>query len=341
MDALAFLLGLPDWRAALAVGHKYQFLTETEAQAKRQRAKPRRKPTYADVEIYEELLEERAEWLLARGLSPETIRVNRLGHNGAAFVIPVFDEQMNVVTLRYRNDEEICGKVDVEYDDDFTITKTRKIPKYRGWSGANEACLYPAWKWAADRRDYVVLVEGELDALRLWQENIPALTSTNGAGQQGLVLVLLARFFEQQASHARRRPRLHRVVICGDRDGPGILTARKLFLQAREEYNEVIWIQWPASLGKDISEVLAKGLSFDEIYEQYGFNYEIEGAAQGNLESDHDRRAGYGADAGAGCGRGVEATSSDEGAPGQSVPAPPRGESTEHVHLCEHLPTAA
>ncbi|GHO45148.1 toprim domain-containing protein [Ktedonospora formicarum] len=291
MDALAFLLKLPSWKEALAVAPKYKFLTETERQAAKQKEKPRRAPTMRDVEIYEGILSDicadRIEWFHSRGLSDETIRTARLGHNGAAFVIPVFDAKLNVVTLRYRNDEEICGRYEDEWEGD-ELVKAKKIPKYRGWTGCNEATLYPAWKFERDRSDYVVLVEGELDALLLWQHGVPAVTATNGAKKQGLVLDLLSAFFQRIGHLARRRPSLRRVVICGDRDEPGIVAARKLFERAKQEYAEVVWLQWPAELGKDISEVMQKGYTFEQIYEQYGFDEESTPSESSTGSAGHD-----------------------------------------------------
>lgn len=284
MEALAWLLGLPDWKAALSVASQYTFLEKTKRQNK---PKTRRAPTMAEVSIYESLLEDRIEWFHQRGLSTEMIHQARLGHNGAAFVIPVFDGRGKLVTLRYRNDEEISGKEEVEYDENLDLVKTRRIPKYRGWTGANDACLYPAWKFEADRSDYVVLVEGEFDALLLWQRGIPAITATNGAGQQGLVLDLVQEYYDRIKAHPRRRPALRRVVICGDRDEPGTAACRKLFLRAKEEYDEVVWIQWPRELGKDVTEVLGKGYSFDYLLEHYGKTEEDRPSEDRDRRTEH------------------------------------------------------
>ncbi len=338
MDALAFLLGLKDWKEALAVAPKYRFLSKTEMQTAKQKQKPVRKPTIQDITIYEKILadvcSDRREWLHSRLLSDETIRTARLGHNGAAFVIPIFDGRLQPVALRYRNDEEICGTYSEEYDDDGEVAKAKKIPKYRGWTGCNDATLYPAWKFEGDRSDYVVLVEGELDSLLLWQHGIPALTATNGAGQQNLVLDLLQRFFESIAMDTRRRPTLRRVVICGDRDEPGIAAARKLFERAKYEYEEVIWMQWPAALGKDISEIIQRGLSFDEIYERYGFDYEKteESGVTGNTTG----RAGHDAHSSDPASTGPTRAGGD----GQSLPTPYRKRERAAACVREYLPRA-
>ena len=320
MEALAYLLKLPSWKEALEVAPNYRFLTETEQQTARQRMKVARKPTWADVGVYERILgsicSDRVAWLHSRGLSDQTIRTARLGHNGAAFVIPVFDSSLEVVTLRYRNDEEICGKYDEEFDEEFNLVRARKIPKYRGYTGWNDACLYPAWKFEADRRDYVVLVEGEMDALLLWQNGIPALTCTNGASQQGQILALIRQHFDRISRQARRRPALKRIVICGDRDEPGIKAARGLFEQAKQEYEEVIWCQWPIEWGKDITDACKSGHTFEEIYEQYGFDYEA--TEESSTPADPARPSRHDADP----GNPTEAATGGAGPGGLRVLAP-------------------
>jgi hypothetical protein len=275
MDALAWLLKLPSWREALEVAEKYRFLPSE----KRKTETHGRPPTSAEVTIYERILQgvcaDRLDWFYRRGLTYQTVWTARLGHTGAAFVIPVFDGDFNLVTLRYRNDEEICGKYAEVRDAEGELIERKKIPKYRGWPGHNQAMLYPLWKFENDWRDYAVVVEGELDALRLWQENIPAITVTNGAGQQGLILEVLREFFahlyrsHDRATAYRRRPRLRKLVICGDRDGPGIEAARKTVELARKEYEEVTWLQWPVELGKDVTDALQNGYTFERLTEEY------------------------------------------------------------------------
>jgi hypothetical protein len=252
MEALAWLLGLPSWQDALSVAEQYYA---------REVVRPERKvrpPTLAEVSIYERMLGDRIEWLLERGLSREAIKSAGIGHNGAAFTIPIFNSNWDLVSLRYRRDD----KYGTEYSDG------RKLPKYRGWYGKNEAFLYPSPKFSRDRRDYVVIVEGELDAVLLWDKGIPAITITNGAGRQGLVLSILSSFFNSIERDPYRRPPIRQLIICGDRDPPGIAASQKLFEEA--DYPEVLWLQWPPEWGKDVTEVLSKGYDFNAIKEQYG-----------------------------------------------------------------------
>jgi L-rhamnose mutarotase len=278
MEALAWLLGLPSWREAIQVAEKYMRLSSTEQQAAKMRSSCR-PPSMGEVRVWQELLHDpdvcgdRREWLYRRGINDQSIVSSYLGHNGAAFTIPVFDQHMNLVTVRFRYDDEIGGHDEV-YDQDGEVIERRKVSKYSGWKGGNNTILYPAWRFARNRDDYAVVVEGELDAVRLWQEGIPAVTMTNGAGQQHQILETLDEFF-QGLSDKFRRPPLRKLVVCLDRDKPGRDAARKLFQAARERYEEVVWVQWHPAGGKDITVFLARtGLKFVDMLDRFGFQHE-------------------------------------------------------------------
>jgi DNA primase len=172
-EALALLLGCSEAEAR-AQASKY---TNEALDAYRERAaqEARTDPMpFALAQIYNNMLmgpdaprAHRQDWLLARGLTPETWERFHLGHNGCQFVIPIFDAGMNLVSLRLRRDDE--------YLDDTH-------PKYMGVKGRNGLYLYGEWLVTPEHK-YLVLTEGELDAVRLWQEGIPAVSATNGAGQ--------------------------------------------------------------------------------------------------------------------------------------------------------------
>lgn len=115
------------------------------------------------------------------------------------------------------------------------------------------------------------MVEGELDALLLWQKGIPAITVTNGANKQGAVLEILKEFFQSISRDPYRRPPIRQLIICGDRDPPGIAASQKLFEEA--DYPEVIWMQWPLEWGKDVTDLPQKGYDFNDIKEQYGLDH--------------------------------------------------------------------
>lgn len=175
-------------------------------------------------------------WLYERGLRDDTIIIFKVGHDGQAFTIPVFDADGRLLSFRYRADPA-CNSPD--YTERY---------RYTGMKGRNGLYLYPAPQVAADERDWIVLCEGELDTLRLWQEDIPAVTLTNGAGQMKKLPALLPK-------------RIKRVLIAADQDDAGEVAANET-AQACEVLG-VQWcrLRWPE--GKDITEAYQKGWTCD------------------------------------------------------------------------------
>jgi hypothetical protein len=183
------------------------------------------------VQVYKEVLwgirKDRLQPLLDRGLSSEIILQADLGHTGRRWSIPVYDVSGQLVNIRSRRD----------LDDG---------PKYTGYAGRNGMYLYPA-SWIAGAR-HLAVVEGELDALRLWQEGIPAVSITNGAGNLRRIPSLL-----QDSKPA--------LTIIGDMDAPGRLAARETRQAAIDLGFCVDMFEWPAWRGKDVTEYLANGYS--------------------------------------------------------------------------------
>jgi hypothetical protein len=139
----------------------------------------------------------RLDWLLARGLTEETIGNFLIGHDGNRFTIPVFDGD-DLMAFRYRRDDAYLEE---------------NYPKYCGMSGRNGQYLYPLDLLVSEPNDLVLFVcEGELDAIRMWQEGLHAVTITNGAGQVKKIPQLLRDRFEGA---------FQRLVFCTDQDEPG------------------------------------------------------------------------------------------------------------------------
>lgn len=113
----------------------------------------------------EQLPQRIEEWLLARGISAEVMREYELGWDNGHLSIPVHDESGTILFHKYRRDPDVT-----------------EGPKYRYQKGATSALYglksYNSYSSAAN---YVVICEGELDALRLISAGIPAVTSTGGA----------------------------------------------------------------------------------------------------------------------------------------------------------------
>jgi hypothetical protein len=171
----------------------------------------------------------RLEWLYARGLRLEdAINPNVLGHDGAAFVIPVISWN-EVQSLRFRRDD--LWNDDIETD----------LPKYWGLPGRNTVQIYKPRipDWVPVRSDYVHLCEGELDALRLAQEGFPAWSLTNGC-----------RAFkpEHVKEFAGRK-----VKVVYDQDAEGRRAGQRV---ARLLSTEPVI--WPEVLGKDVTEFLQR-----------------------------------------------------------------------------------
>jgi DNA primase len=182
---------------------------------------------------------ERLEWLHARGLTDETIHVHALGHDGFRFTIPVYDADGNLVTIRLRRDDE------------YGLHR----PKYMGMAGRNGLYLFPEDVLSREENhdfDSLIVCEGELDALRLWQDDLPAVTVTNGAGQIAKLPALVKQAF----------PWVTELQFATDQDEAGCEAARLGMAEARTLGFETGRVVWPLEEGKDVTEFYARGHSY-------------------------------------------------------------------------------
>lgn len=132
----------------------------------------------------------RLPWLYERGLNYDTLALAQIGHDGSRFSIPIYDRKGSLVSIRYRRDD-FYGLLDIH---------EREIDKYVSHPGRdNSMHLYPEWLLACGAepfgQDFIVVTEGELDALLLIQHGIPAITMTNGAGRIKHVPEFLVRAY--------------------------------------------------------------------------------------------------------------------------------------------------
>lgn len=185
---------------------------------------------------------ERREWLYERGLTLDSINRFRLGHDGTRFTIPIYSAQGDLLTFRYRRDD-FYGT----HTFDPRQGKEVAIPKYSGVRGRNGLYLYPAEHLGDHEPEEVVVVEGELDAIRLWQEGIPAVSATNGAGA---VAKLPQKIREEM-------PFIRHLYFACDADEPG-QTAQVAGIQAARDagFTSIRELWWPVEWGKDVTEVL-------------------------------------------------------------------------------------
>jgi 5S rRNA maturation endonuclease (ribonuclease M5) len=259
MEALAFLLGwykvlsngdvVCDWRRAIEVAGKYT-VESLDAYRERAAEEARKDPLPSAIAVaYNTLLcgsrSARMQWFYDRGLQNDSILRFALGHDGTRFTIPFYDGQGRLLTIRFRRDDYFG----------LETWDGRPLPKYSGIAGRNGLYLFGGWLLKPEHVD-VVVCEGELDAVRLWQEGVPAVSPTNGAGNVKHVARLLEAY-----------PWVKRLWIASDMDEPGELAA--LELQDAAEYtarfDSFIRLRWPREQGKDVTEFYQSGHRLEDV----------------------------------------------------------------------------
>ncbi len=237
MDLIDFVMwreGIDDYHQALAVVAEKYVGSVPLPPPKRERVVHAPSPLSADIaEYYHCRLGKRREWFRQRGLLDETIDREKLGYERQAFTIPVWSADGKLLTIRYRRDDEALGE----------NAETRS--KYWGIQGRNGPLLYnaSALDMVSDA-GFVVICEGELDALRLVQEGIPAISSTGGA----------ATFDSDMARQVKlAEPPVVYVAYDQDLAGRlnGVRVARLFGLRGRV-------VRWDESLGKDVTDFMRR-----------------------------------------------------------------------------------
>lgn len=258
MDSLAFLLygnmSEDSVRRAFEVAPKYT-ASALDGYRTRVAEEARREPLPSVLaQIYNNMLTGgnsrawRRSWLHQRGLTDQTINGFELGHDGTRFTIPYFARDHKLLTIRYRRDDH--------YGTEYTDGKP--IPKYIGTKGRNGLYLYPEFKldvWRGGTWPELVVVEGEFDAIRLWQERIPSVTIPNGAGNLKRIPQMLA-----DADIL-----VDWLTVAGDMDEPGWLAAEEVVVAARTINQKVRRICWDPTWGKDATELYVNGHSLKEV----------------------------------------------------------------------------
>ena len=248
-EALAYVLGLwsgygDGYMAAMSardVAHKYT-IENLDAYRDRAADMAAKKPLnnaiakgyyangwgYARIDRMNALSQERGlkQWMMAQA---------NIGYDTTRYTIPIYNREGGLISIRYRRDD-FYGTVDA--------WTGRDKPKYEGTPGYNGTFLYP--QNLVEPRKYMVVVEGEFDALRLLQSGVQAMTVTNGAGQ-------VKKFFDLYDAAFPDRP-LSIIHIATDMDAPGQQAAVELSIEA--ERRGVDWDRWYWSEGKDITEFL-------------------------------------------------------------------------------------
>jgi DNA primase len=186
---------------------------------------------------YHDNLGEKREWFRRRTLSDRIIDGQLLGYDGRAFTIPVWHPSGDLLTIRFRRDDSLGTQG----------------PKYYGIEGRNQTLLYNQGALTGSRS--VVICEGELDTLVLWQEGIPAVSSTNGA--HGMVSIW------EDVKHLFR---CERILVSLDQDEAGRRNARELLRiigTGQHFVQGAVILRWNKKFGKDITEVAQnKGIGY-------------------------------------------------------------------------------
>lgn len=182
------------------------------------------------------------DWLNRRGITDAVIEEFGLSYiEGDSIVIPIYAPDGTFSFNKYRRDP-LQGDVK---------------PKYK-YDKGSQAKLYGAHKIIAERS--VLITEGELDALVAWSLNIPAVSSTGGAGT----------FSEDWVTCLQGKD----VTVCFDNDQAGaqgmvkvlalLPDASVLFLPDRPGIKD---ISDYVGSGGDLHEILRSRIHFSNLQE--------------------------------------------------------------------------
>ena len=138
------------------------------------------------------------EWLTtARGLNEETIASFKIGWNGKAITIPIYDRFGQYQFFKFRK----------------SPNDTSDFSKY--WYSKNSSAELYGWEHITNPKEKVIICEGELDRLVLESNGMPAITATSGAGT----------FREEWIDELKNLP--SELFLCYDNDKAGMDGAEK------------------------------------------------------------------------------------------------------------------
>ncbi len=165
-------------------------------------------------------------WLLnERGLSKEVIEKFKIGWDGKAITIPIYDRTGKCNFHKYRNSH----------------TDNSDKPKY--WYSKDSSAEIYGWEHIIDPRPSLIICEGELDRLILESNGLPAITATSGAGT----------FKEEWIDIIKGLP--SQIFLCFDNDMAGINGVEKI----AQAIPQARIIQIPAEEGiKDITDFITR-----------------------------------------------------------------------------------
>ncbi len=144
-------------------------------------------------QCYKNLPERIRDWLKQRrGLNDEIIDRFRLGWDGKALTIPIYNADNQYIFFKFRKDPQ----------------DNSDLSKY--WYSPNSSAELYGWEHIINPKPSIILCEGELDRLILEAHNLPAITTTSGAGS----------FKDEWAKIINALP--SQLFICFDNDEAGM-----------------------------------------------------------------------------------------------------------------------
>jgi DNA primase len=168
-------------------------------------------------------------YLKSRGLSDKTIQEAKLGYNGYAFTIPVFDSTgEKCLTIRFRKDDKKCSP---------------NAPKYYGMSGRNGVLLYNAHVLRGQK--IALLTEGEICSLASTQAGVPGLSFTNGKSAWSDKYNDL---FNQ----------LDVLYVAFDMDSASVGRVFSIAPKLKPLVKTLKYVKWPQRVAKDVDELINK-----------------------------------------------------------------------------------
>lgn len=150
-------------------------------------------------EYYKNLPERIRDWLKQkRGLNDEIIDRFRVGWDGKALTIPIYNTDNQCIFFKFRKDPQ----------------DNSDLPKY--WYSPNSSAELYGWEHITNPKPSLIICEGELDRLILETHNLPAITATSGAGT----------FKDEWAKIINALP--SQIFICLDNDEAGMNGAGRI-----------------------------------------------------------------------------------------------------------------
>jgi twinkle protein len=167
-----------------------------------------------------------------RKLKPETIQVFQIGQRGNEIIFPYFRDN-ELIFIKYLNLKRINGKKQMHVE------------------AKCEPCLF-GWQMISPQARSVIICEGEIDAMTLFQYGLPALSIPFGAGGANKHAWIEYEF--------ERLAIFDEVFLCMDDDQEGYIATKELIERLGRHRCRVVKLPF-----KDANECLQAGIAAETI----------------------------------------------------------------------------